>query len=232
MRNINQISKQSPLVLMIPIFVMGMIFRTNAQVNDAAVWTSIGLKKSISKRTSIDLTQQFRFYENVTELGFFNTEMGVNYKIYKNIVVSPNYRYIHSRRLDNTYAVKHRFFIDLSISKSRKKLGFTYRTRFQSQYSGGITKELGTKPQNVSRNQITIKYKLNKKIAPYIAQDLYFTLNGSKIHQFSTSLSYIGINIKAQKKLNFNFYYLIQAQLNKKNPRRDFVSGASVTYSL
>ena len=56
-------------------FLLGAIVLLTAgqpllsQVSDAALWTSVNIEKKINQRISIGLSNEFRFNENISELG-------------------------------------------------------------------------------------------------------------------------------------------------------------------
>ncbi|MBK6640071.1 MAG: DUF2490 domain-containing protein [Bacteroidetes bacterium] len=108
-------------LLCICLLLFGSTFSV-AQVNDAGLWTSINLEKKITKEIAVDLSQEFRFNENISELGSFFTEISAQYKLHKNLSIGAGYRFINKRELDDSYEKRHRMLFDLNTKEKISKI--------------------------------------------------------------------------------------------------------------
>ncbi|MBL0072094.1 MAG: DUF2490 domain-containing protein [Bacteroidetes bacterium] len=105
-------------------------FFSVAQVNDAGLWTSINLEKKITKKIAVDLSQEFRFNENISELGSFFTEISAQYKLHKNLSIGAGYRFINKRELDDSYEKRHRMLFDLNAKEKFWKIAVSAQGSF------------------------------------------------------------------------------------------------------
>jgi hypothetical protein len=203
-----------------------------AQINDAGIWTSYTLRKKVSKRITGNVTEQIRFDQNDTRLSYYNTEVGMDFKIKEYLIFSPNYRFIHKRQLNGTFVVANRFFFDLTANAKYRKFTFSLRARFQWQYSSVYLKDFGFTPQYYNRDMWTIRYRLTKKFHPYISQEYFIALNGPYVYRLTSSMSYVGIYYRVYKELNLNLYYMVQLIRNRTIPRNNYITGIGITYSF
>jgi hypothetical protein len=203
-----------------------------AQVNDAGLWLSLNGEKKITSRFSVELSQEFRMNENITELGEFFTDAGITYKINKNIRVAANYRFINKRRKDDFYYRRNRFYFDLSFKKKFKPLAFSFRTRFEDEYRQMRKNTDYPGPYYCSKNKFTAKLDLNKKFVPYLYAETSNPLNDPHGF-FIDQMKYCGgIEYNINRVHSFDFYYLIQKDMNVNEPETDYVIGIGYYYSF
>ena len=114
--------------------------------------------------------------ENISEVGSFFTDLGLNYKLNKFVKLGAYYRYTNKRRLDDSYSERHRYYFDVTLRGKYIFFTLSFRSRFQSQYTDIYTSPDGTTAENYSRNKLTLKYELNKKISFYTSYEIYSPL--------------------------------------------------------
>lgn len=148
-----------------------------AQTNEG-VWINAGLNKKITKKLSVDLSIENRW----TGLAEFHQtyfgELGVSYKIHKNVSLSGYYRLIN-RRKDETseYKQRHRFYGNLQIEKKLGILAAKYRLRYQNQFRD-TDNEL-TFDNSYLRNKFEIALNTKTFITPYVSGDWFYQIGGS-----------------------------------------------------
>lgn len=201
-----------------------------SQVNDAGLWLSLNAEKKITPDFSATLSEEFRFNENITELGTFFTDAGLTYKINKVIRISGNYRFTNKRRLDDSYSKRHRYYFDLSMRKKLSSVIFILRTRFQSQYADVYSSAGGTVPSNYSRNKLSFRFDLDKKYSPYISTELFTPLNKSDAFYIDKARYCAGIVYDINRMHAIDVFYMIQQQYNTVDPQRDFIIGIGYNF--
>jgi hypothetical protein len=204
----------------------------NAQVNDAGLWTSINIEKKIAKGFTASLSQEFRFRENISELGTAFTEAGVEHKIIKRLSFGIGYRFIQSRNLDDTYSMRHRLLADLSYRYKIKKVGITLRERFQSQVKDIQYGEDGFAPVHYLRSKLNIKYAPEKKYGPWISAEVFYQLNNNKGNEIDNIRYAAGVDYDFNKRHSISLFYLINQGVNTSNPLTEYISGISYKYSF
>jgi len=204
----------------------------NAQVNDAGLWTSVKVETKVVKGLNASIIQEFRFYENITELGAYYTEAGLDYKINKHFQVEVNYRFTHKRKVENYYSIRHRFGIDLKYSKKIKPFELKYRVRFQDQYTDiGRSKDGGI-AEYYLRNKLSLQWDLKKAYTPYVSVELFSPLNYPRFYAFDNIRSIAGIEYAFTKHHKLDLYYMIHKEVNVSQPYTYYVFGIGYIYKL
>ncbi len=202
------------------------------QVNDAGLWTSVSVEKKLSSRITAGLSQEFRFNENISELGTFFTELGAEYKINKYLDISAGYRFINKRRLDDSYSKRHRYLVNVTARRKFNNLSVAFRTRFQSQYSDVYSSDEGSIPDNYVRTKLTLKYDLNRKYNPVISGESFFHVNrpdGLLMDGYRLSA---GIEYDFSKKSSVEIAYLLDREIQVNKPWTNYIIALSWSYKL
>lgn len=213
-------------------FAMGGIYSPalRAQQKDAGLWTNISMEVKVAKKLTVAVSQEFRFNENITELGTYFTDAGLGYKINKNIQVTANYRFIQKRRVDDSYSPRHRFYVDLKFQKKFNPFDLQFRTRLQDQYADIGRASDGGIAEYYSRNKLSLKLDINKPFEPYLSVELFSPLNYPRINAFDNIRSSAGVEYALSKHNNFDLFYMIQKELQVSNPITDFIVGVGYSY--
>lgn len=207
-------------------------FISKAQIKDAQLWNDIQISHKVSDITTIEWENGFRINENISELGFYYSEISTKLKLYKNFSLSANYRFGLKREIDDLYTKQHRFSLDLGYKTSYRQFTFSLRSRVQTEFKNFQTSQKGSIPESTWRNKIQIKYSLNKRIKPFISSEFYVPILSSERFELNKIRSIVGFEYKFNKRNSIEPYYLIDYQLNKKNPHRYFVFGISYICSF
>lgn len=202
------------------------------QVKDAGLWTTISFEAKLIKKTSLNISQEFRFNENITELGTAYTDAGLSYKLNKHFQIAASYRFTQKRTSENYYSFRHRIYIDLKYEKKIKPFQVQFRSRFQDQYADKGRASDGGVPEFYLRNKLGLKWDLNKPYTPYISVELFSPLNYPRDNAFDNIRTSAGLDYSFSKHHKIDIYYLIQKEVNVNKPKTDFVFGLGYTYKL
>jgi hypothetical protein len=205
-------------------------FITKAQYNDAGIWVSATAEKNINQRLSVSLAPQLRFYENVTELYKYFADAGVSYKL-KNFKFSFFYRLMEQRRVDDSYSQRHRFFADIAYKIKSEKVSLTYRFRYQNQFSDIGASSDWMVPSKYIRNKVSIKYLTDGKFQPFINADLWYNIKPAK-SQFNNFRVSAGVAYELNKFSSFDAAYMINKEINSKNPTTSYILTLGYNYSF
>ena len=191
--------------------------------NVSEVWSGFTLKKKLSKKLTLNLDDQIRINAGIKEVRVNFMEVGLKYKVYKNLSVKVQYRYSLRTNLRNTKRIS--FDVSNKWKIKRLKLELKYRARFQNaivEYTG----------QNITygRNQFSISYKINKKWSPYTSYESFFKFNDNK--EFRSNRYNLGIEYTVNKRLSWNGFIQYDQELNVKNPVSRSVIGVLLVYKL
>lgn len=200
------------------------------QQKDAGIWTSAGVEAKVAKKLTASVSQEFRFNENVTELGTYFTDAGLSYKVNKYLQVAANYRYTLKRKVDDSYSPRHRFYVDVKIQKKFKPFNLQFRTRLQDQYADIGRASDGGIAEFYSRNKVSLKWDVNRPFEPYLSVELFSPLNYPRLNAFDNVRSAVGVEYELSGHHNFDFFYMIQKELQVSRPETDFIIGLGYLY--
>ncbi|MBO7495598.1 MAG: DUF2490 domain-containing protein [Salinivirgaceae bacterium] len=107
-----------------------------AQNTDFQTWSSIGVKKKISKKLSVTVEEELRLYNNSTAFGKDNVSASATYNLHKKLRVGGGYRYSRVNNFDDGYSNAHRLMLNVTLRhKSESDIVFSLRERFQTDWS-------------------------------------------------------------------------------------------------
>ncbi len=209
-------------------FVILVCNNSFSQVNDAGLWLTLSAEKKITQKFSTQLNQCFRLNENYSELGTAFTEIGLKYKLAKRLTLAGNYRFTQKRRVDDFYGLRHRYNVDLSYKIKVKKLSIVLRERFQSTYKNIGRSDNGGIPINYFRSKITLQYNFGKKYTPFVSGEIFYELKN-----YIDNLRFkAGFDYEMNKFSTLNIFYMIDKEINVKNPWTNYVLGIGYNYSF
>jgi len=217
-----------------PALVAGLLVSTQlkGQQNDAGLWASVSFEAKVAKRLSAKISEEFRFYENISELGTSFTEACLEYKINKYLQVSANYRFTQRKRLDDYYSFRHRIYVDVKYSKKLKPFELSWRGRFQDQYSDIGRASDGGVAEYYFRNKFSLKWDLDKAYSPYLSFELFSPLDYPRYSVFDNLRATAGIEYSISKHQKIDLYYMIQKEINVSRPDTYFILGIGYFYKL
>ena len=135
-------------------------------VDDNEFWTSITFEKKLPLSFKIELEQELRFKDQLSTFKQTFSEVSVSYKVFKGLSFNIPYRYIIFED-----KIKQRLSLGGSYKFSLKPISFKTRNKFQRTY------EEEEDPDDLIRNKISIHYKWNKKIEPYVSGEIFHIHN-------------------------------------------------------
>lgn len=205
--------------------------RASAQTKDAGLWLSVNLEKKLSPAWAVQFSEELRLNENITEAGTIFSDLGISYKLNGNLRASANYRFTNSRRLDNSYDIRHRYYFDLSYRQKLKPIVFNLRGRWQSQYVDVFSSPDGKTPDKYFRPKLEAKLDLDKKITPFLSAEAFVvTGNNKDMPAFDCMRYTAGLQYAFSSRRGIEIFYLLQRERNVNNPETDYISGISYSF--
>jgi hypothetical protein len=194
-------------------------FAQGNSFNDAQVWFNLYLEKKITKKFCIHLNQQDRWTNNVSQFNFAYSDIGITYKITKDIKILADYVFTQKRvniqdaNMDHYYGTIHQYYIAMTFKKDIRRWRFMYRNMFQFQYNNPYTSYYGLIPYYYDRNKFIVKYELNKRFTYYVAEELYIPLNNPQIKSIDRTRTFIGMFYNIFKHQQLELYFMYQDRL-------------------
>ena len=203
------------LFLILSAFSLAQTFTSN----DAQLWFNLYLEKKINKKISVHLNQQDRLTDNISQFTFAYADVGITYKISKDIKVFADYVFtqkranIQSSDYPDVFGTTHQYYIAFTIKKDFARWRFAYRAMYQFEYKNPFTSSSGLIAYHYDRNKFIIKYEYNKRLSFYVAEELYIPLNSPQISGIDRSRTFAGVFINTFKKQQLELYFMYQSRI-------------------
>lgn len=208
------------LLLIFPCFII-----SQDMSQDFGTWTKIKSDFKINKKTSFTNKTELRTYDNSSQISQFYTQFSLNKKLNKKITTSFAWR-LRLLNKEYSYLLTNRFHNDLNFKHKISDLSLYFRLRTQINFSPYSSNEL------YERTRLKLKYKLNKKIAFYIYQELYFLLNPSERYFYDKTRFGTGIQYELNKNTDLEIKYLKINDINIENPSSLNILGLKISHQF
>jgi hypothetical protein len=221
---------------LIVLFIFFISSASAQYYDDAGMWNTINIEKRLKNNLSVFLTEEFRLRENFSQINLFYTEIGMEYRPYSFLKVAFSYRSIEKHLIDDSYSFRHRLMLDVTLRKKIKDWTLSYRHRLQAEERNIYSSEDGQNPEWYSRNKITVKYDLHKKVTPYVSCELRYQIsdprNIESDQTWHRARYAAGLDYELNKKSTIGAYYLIQHEWNVSIPENLYIVGLEYTLVL
>ncbi|MBL4656634.1 MAG: DUF2490 domain-containing protein [Flavobacteriales bacterium] len=208
---------------------------SQAQYNDAQLWSAVSLDKRITKKLTGAIEQQVRLSHNISFPKNIFTEVGAGYRFNKMIKYSVYYRFINRGQTEGGFVLGNRIAGDLRVRYKVKPIVISYRNRLQREYrvdaptEAPVGGELVYRQINYIRNKLSLAIDLDKKFTPYLAFETYYHLNEK---EFNKNRYTAGVNFNLKNRNELDVFYRVQDEYNVNNPVRGFVFGIGFSHSM
>ena len=194
------------LLLISPAFVFSQEI-----AQDFGTWSKLKTSLKINKKTLFSNKTEIRTFDNSRQMSQFYTQFSINKKLNKKITTSFAWRFKVLNE-EFSYIIANRFHNDLNFKHKFSDLSFNFRLRTQINFDRYSSNDL------YERTRLKMNYKINKKIAFYIYQELYFLLSPSDNYFFNKTRFGSGIKYELNKKTDLEIKYLKINDINVENP--------------
>ena len=190
-------------------------------LDDNQSWTSVGFEKKLPYSFKLQFEQELRLDNQLSTFKQTFSEFSLSYSVFKGFKIELPFRYMTYK--DKT---KQRVSFSGSYKYSFKPVSLKHRTKYQRTY------EKGEIPEELIRNKLSINYRLNKKIEPYVSGEFIQLLNVQNYPLDETRFSF-GLTYKLPKKNSIKIFFTLKNEdKTKKNPDEIGVFGLSYNFSL
>ena len=190
-------------------------------LDDNQSWTSVGFEKKLPYSFKLQFEQELRLDNQLSTFKQTFSEFSLSYSVFKGFKIELPFRYMTYK--DKT---KQRVSFSGSYKYSFKPVSLKHRTKYQRTY------EKGEIPEELIRNKLSINYRLNKKIEPYVSGEFIQLLDATNYPLDETRFSF-GLTYKLPKKNSIKIFFTLKNEdKTKKNPDEIGVFGLSYNFSL
>lgn len=163
--------------------------------DDTESWNSIGFEKKLPYSLELEFNQEFRLIDQLSTIKQTISEVSLSYKVLDGVRIFIPLRYAIFED-----KVKQRLSFGGSYKYGWNPVSLKYRIKLQRTY------ENGDFPEDLIRNRITIDYKLNKKIEPYVSGEFFHLYNTGQFQYNENRISF-GFNVDLPKKRSVKIFY-------------------------
>jgi len=189
-------------------YLFFFIIQYSYAATDNQSWTKISFEKKLPRSLKLELTQGLRLKDDLSTLNLAFFEAALSYKKTNGLKITLPYRYaIYKDK------IKHRLSLGLSYQYTFKSISLKYRIKYYRLYENGETVgENGLDLGDLVRNKCTMKYKLGKKINPYISGEFFHLYDGVNSNPFDEYRASFGVEIDLPRKNSINFFYIFKKE--------------------
>lgn len=187
------------------------VFAKPAFASDAQFWQTFSVEGEVYKDLTLQIAEEIRFCDNMSELYYAQTDIGLMYALTDWFKFGAMYRQVFENRgydVDesfDTWRQEKRPIANLIFDLKTKYIAFSDRSQFEFRFIDGAR-------YNVRyRNKLSIEFpiKFEKvKFAPYVADEIFVDINNGV---FNTNRFYTGTKFKIIDRFALELYYLLQS---------------------
>jgi hypothetical protein len=209
--------------------------KTTKVYPDAGAWNTFSISVSLNNKWTVLFTEELRIKENYTRLNLFYTNLGMEYKINKNLRTSLVYRWIDKYQDDNSFSFRHRLMWDVNAKLPiSTKWAISYRHRLQMEFRDVSSDPNGKIPEWYSRNRVEGSYQINDKLGASLAAEFRYQIHNRRFesseHTWHRMRFQGGVDYKLTNADKVGAYYLIQREFNINQPQRIFITGLEYSH--
>ena len=187
--------------------------------NDKELWNSIGIKKKLPNSFELELEQSLRFKDQMSSFKQTFTELSASYEIIDDLKLFIPIRYALFRDKE-----KKRLSIGGSYKYDYKLANIRYRIKLQR------THEDNESPIDFLRQKLSLEYKMNKKLRPFISGEVSYNYKLKK-YQYDENRFSFGVSLNLSKSRKIKIFYIRKLEkITKSNPDLINVFGAGYDF--
>ena len=188
-----------------------------SQEKDFGLWYNISIGHEFTKKLDVELATTIRTFDNASRIeeGFIEAE--VAYKFTKYLSAAASYRITENIEDDDTYHIRHKWFVGLKGEIEIWDLDIDGRIRYQERYKTYFEDEEDKIPDSHFRFRIKSTYKTPSfPLNPYMAFELFFPVFKESDFVIDKKRFTTGVEYKISKKHAVEVEYLYQRDHHPK----------------
>ncbi|HNI44911.1 MAG: DUF2490 domain-containing protein [Chitinophagales bacterium] len=199
--------------------------------NDFILAPSLSIKKRFSPRWSMDFYQQYQIDENVTELGSFYYDLGINYQPHRLWEIGAAYRYINTRGIENFYETRHRYYAEIAFEPSIGDINLSFRERVQWQQNAQALADESFSASFVNRFKVGAQYSFNWYWGMAMSGEAN-SLRREGLWQIARITPSVSTYYRFTNQHKIDVNYRMQKNVGRSNSRTDFILAITYFYTL
>ena len=201
-------------------------------VKDLRLWTGVRIRKTFADNWTLSLQEEIRLKENMSQINYFFTEVGLRYRINKNFALQGDIRFTQDKKGDNSYKALTRYNFDLRYKGRLKYMSIHYRIRYQNEVEGWNVFDQDTDYERQFRNRISLRVNALKHIVPYASAEIFQTFSPYEYPHFDYYRIILGMRFEPGNFGEFNLGWGFNRELTSDYPAMVFLFKLNYTYDF
>lgn len=197
--------------------------------DDAKLWINTAFSTKITKKIEGALMLQNRLNNNFSQYSGYSS-FTLNYKLNKYFKLTGGYVLGARHELNGNYSAIQQAFAGLIIRRQFQNTQLSFRSIVQSQQRGFSSLDYGSTLRLFSRNKLSLRFSLSRRLDAIAATEIYFTLlDEGKFEPIGRTRLQAGFNYKLSRTLDFEPYFLFQRNYERSGQAsRGFIYGITL----
>ncbi len=214
------------LCLIVPAKVMSQTF-------DAGAITSVAVTKDFGRYSSLKAEEELRFDHNVTNFNRSKTTLGLNYSLYRDLLMAElDYNFIYLNDIDKN-EIRHRYSFGLSTQTDIDRFNLGFKSRVQTTWRDENRGSYNFNPKYVWRNKVDLNYDIfGSPLKPSISCELFCPLNGANGFYLDGIRTTAGLKYRLTKHNSIEVQLMYDQEVQQANPRGIIYTCVGWTYKL
>jgi hypothetical protein len=201
-----------------------------SQEKDFGIWYGISAQHKLNNKLDIELSANVRTYNNAAKIEEAFVEGGLAYDLSKHFSVGGFYRFTESIENNNSYYIRHKFFLDLKGAFPVGNFSFTGRLRIQSRIKNYIEDGADDRPEYAGRLKFKALYKTPSfPVNPYLYVESFCPVFSDKTRTIEKNRFGAGLNFNIAKRHSIDIEYIFQRDYL---PHISDISLISINYNI
>lgn len=194
-----------------------------SQLSDGGLWVGFGWDKKLSKKITLNGEGQLRMNQNMTRYATLLKDVGVRYKLQKDLDLDVTYRFAHGQNSRALYFFRHRLNADLRYTLDLGKPELKFRVRVQTGHRGVPGTEFNLRESGSGlRYRVGIKRKIIKKTRGLVDVE-FFQSRENQSFQWSDYRIRFRVDRNLPGPHTVSVGYLYQEEIFTADPMREHI---------
>lgn len=144
-----------------------------------------------------------------------------------------DYILVEYRQPEGYFSTRHQYNISWYCRYKIDRITLVNRILQEAQYKDYFSSDKGKHLQDFYiRDKVTLRYKHNKQITSYIADEVYYRMDYGYFKGFNRNRLYAGILWSITKTNQLELFYLIENNYNVSRPSNNYIIGIGYNMNL
>jgi Protein of unknown function (DUF2490). len=219
------------------VLLLGLLFvvpLAKAQDNDFGLSLGAELSKKFTKKFEVQLEEEVRLNQNVSEFDRAMTTLGASYSLNKTFKAGAFYTWIYANnQQDDYYENRHRLGAWLQAGHKFGRLKVSLREKFLTTYRDEDLGNYKYNPKSYLRSKLEVAYNIpNFPVNPYASVEMHYQVNNPKGNEIDKWRYTAGLEYNISKKFAIDLFYRYDNEVNVKNPVNSSKLGVMAKFQL